>query len=330
MNKNKIIYQHDNFLLRCTVSPQKDYIIFEIHRDNKFQLLFQSLVSSEEPKSIIKDRSPIYAIGFINSGDIMIYSCGNIQYFMDMKTLEVLENKVLHEYEVSHIATAIDTDRFVMSGEYCQIWDSKNKIPIWQLEGYRAVKEETVYKQNILIFEKNGWTIDFINDSYTHQPAIADISKDGKQIAVSGFNQPFVNIINVDTGELLQQLGPAPLQTTICKFSPNYKFLAVVGMHPNCTFIWNLKTGERHLPDVFDLELFGRYTALCFHPSKAIVAFSISTGYIFFFSLKSGDFLFSIDAHQRRRISNMEFLNENQILSVGHDGRILVTDINLL
>jgi WD40 repeat protein len=184
-------------------------------------------------------------------------------------------------------------NRLVTAGTDIQVWeifDSRNFEKIWKLPGY------SIFYNSLSSGGK------------------ADISPDGKKLAVAGIDTEEVLIYDIDNNAVIQTLDGAPPKVYWISWSADLRYLAVIGANSQGVYIWDLETGERVLSSFYNSELDSCYS-FCFHPGGEYFATGSFGGYV------------SIERINNRETIYFEPLHHGQVwaLAFTPDGKQLIS-----
>lgn len=223
-------------------------------------------------------------------------------YFYNIELSKQLDFRISDENTL-WLAAAKESQRIVVSGTTLDVWDAQKVEKIWTHPDYR-----------------------FSDDFDYDEHMIADISPDGATIATAGHNSNQAVIYDIEQGLIVKKLDNAPLQARWAKFSDNLKYFAAMEYFSKGIFIWNLESGEAHLPDEFNQEKEGCWAA-AFHPNGEYIAVGYLVGMLSIYSLKDGETVFWQDAHEGR-IWDLAFTPDGKkLISGGDDGVVRIWDM---
>lgn len=202
------------------------------------------------------------------------------------------------------LSCASNSPRIVTSGLILSVWDLDKLEPIWYCQEYMA------------FLQKN--------------PAIADITPDGKTIAIAGNNTDRILIFDLDRQKIIKTLPDAPLQARWAKYSPDLNYFAVLGIATRSIHIWNYQNNLKHLPQLFDTAGDGFWCCLCFHPNSKYLAAGTLGGKIYIFRIINGEIIFNCKAHQGR-VWDLAFTPDGkQLISGSSDGSLSIVKLALI
>lgn len=251
----------------------------------------------------------------------LLYS-DNSKFFVfdiDLNQKHVLKTE---NEKITKIVSAKSAPIIVVSGKNVEIFDIDSGRSIWKLEDYHGGSKT----KNLTIPDlPKKW--DSANMSFVNEAATIEISNDGETVLIGGHNKGCIEEININSMRVVSKLFPAPIQSYVMSLGCNETTLAVSAKIPYANFIWDLKSGQRLLPDVFN-ERFGGYSSLCLHPTRRLLASGSLVGFVSVQNLEDGSFVFSEQLH-RGRVSQVLFAGDsNRIFSGGEDGDVRVIEFD--
>jgi WD40 repeat protein len=165
------------------------------------------------------------------------------------------------------------------------------------------------------------------NDPEQRYFAQADISPEGKLVAVMGTGTEQVLIYDIEQNTLVKILDGAPSTASSICWSPDMRHLAVIGAG---AYIWNVETGERVLSGDYQYNSESSCLSFCFHPSGKYIATGYLTGFVSIDRVSDGDILFAEPLHNDR-VRTLAFTPDGQKLITGaYDGLVFVLDLHEL
>ena len=204
----------------------------------------------------------------------------------------------LFAQEVIWLATAKNYPRIVTAGRTIDVWDLDQRDRYWI------------------------WGVPDYTTSSDIKPAVADISPDGRKIAVVGNNTNQVLIYDIDQGEMVQTLDDAPLEAHWAQFSPNLRYFAAIGYYARGIYVWDLATGKRHLPEMIFSSEWRARRSLCFHPSSKYLAIGTSGSFVDIYQVSDGEVVASLDV-EIGQIEDLVFTPDGKQLFSGGFGGVL-------
>jgi WD40 repeat protein len=280
-----------------------------------------SLWDLSNKKSILtledEPYSNVSAMCFDFSGRQLIYSCNDSLFILDINSREKQAIEGAPK-KVNKIVSSLQKPRIVVSGVQTTVYDIESAQTIWRLEGYDA----SAMTENLAVPAlPSEWKIKSGSLNFKNEPAIVQIFSDGQKILVGGHNKAKVEMIEVPTGKVLKEIFPAPVQAYWMSLGCDEEVLAVSSKIPYANFIWDLESGSRILPNLFN-ERYGGYSSLCLHPTKKWLASGTLVGFVSLQSLEDGRFILSEQLHAGRASQVIFCGNSNTIVSGGEDGTV--------
>ncbi len=162
--------------------------------------------------------------------------------------------------------------------------------------------------------------------SNNQRPAVADITPDGRKVAVVGKDINQVHIYDIEQNVIIQTLDDTPKEARWVSFSRDLSYFAALSIYAQC-FLWNLETGERHLADRFNPE-HSAYWSVCFHPNSKYMASGSLVGFIVIFRLNDGERVVMQKVHEGR-VSDLALTPDGKkLISGGEDGLLSILESN--
>ncbi len=288
----------DSAVVALDISQNGDRIVVSqsIDASYKARLTLWDLNNVQVLKEIDATKYDGMPVCFVGCDQLIAYA--KDQSEVCLYSIETGEYIHLHSAGVSWLS-ASHTHKLVVSGIATEIWDTAVPKRMWLLPDYVAL------------------------DIFNLKPAVADISIDGTKLAVTGINTTNALIFDLNRNEIIQTLDNAPAQARWVSFSPNLRYLAVIGALSQGRFLWNLETGERYLTDLFESDAVGDWS-LCFHPNSEYLATGSLVGFITIYRLQDGEIVFSEQIH-KGRVWDLAFTSDGKkIISGGDDGVVSI------
>jgi len=257
----------------------------------------------------------IFAACFDYRDKFLLYS-DNSKFFVfdiDLNQKHVLDTD---NEKITKIASAKSTPIIVVSGKNVEIFNIDSGKSIWKLDDYHGGSKTKNFTISNLPEKWGGANLNFINEAAT-----VEIFNDGQTVLIGGHNKGCIEEINISSMTVTNKIFPAPIQSYAMSLGCKETTLAVSSKIPYANFIWNLESGQRLLPDIFN-ERFGGYSSLCLHPTRRFLASGSLVGFVSVQNLEDGSFVFSEQLHQGR-VSQVLFAGDsNKIFSGGEDGDV--------
>lgn len=264
----------------------------------------------------------ILACCFDHREKYLLYSDNSQLFRFDIDSNQKQILKTENE-KIERIVSAKSAPIVVVSGKFVEIFNIDSGNEIWRLDGYR---KGTKTKELTISDLPKKWNS--INLTFVNEAASVEISNDGEFILIGGHNKGYVEELNINSKEVLNKIYPAPIQSYTMSLGCHETTLAVSSKIPYANFVWDLESGNRILPDIFN-ERFGGYSSLCLHPTRRLLASGSLVGFVALQNLEDGSFVFSEQLHNSR-VSQVIFASDsNKIFSGGEDGTVQVIEFDL-
>jgi len=151
----------------------------------------------------------------------------------------------------------------------------------------------------------------------------AAMSPDGRLAAIGGHRSNVVTIVDLEAEKEARALDGPFKGVRQIEFSPIQNYVAAIDFYGRGLFVWDLKTGERHLPDIFN-EVMSSVWSIRFDPAKPRLAVGYLRSFVSLFSVESGDELLSDSVH-KGRVNDVAFSpSGDKLLSGAEDGSIVI------
>jgi WD40 repeat protein len=157
---------------------------------------------------------------------------------------------------------------------------------------------------------------------YTTGQAIVEIFGNGETVIIGGHNQSRIQLLNTRSNEIIKEIPDGPLLGNCMSLGCQESILAVSSRIPDANFLWELKSGKRILPDIFNVR-FGGYPSVCVHPTKKFIATGSLVGYVSLQNLDDGKFFYSEKLHTNK-VNQVVLSNEGIIFSGSDDGEVKI------
>jgi len=308
IQRQTITLNNPNPVLTLDISPDGEQLVLGQQGDyvgnanlSLWRLRERQLVAEIEKIKL----TSIESARFTFDGKILVYvkSAEDVCLY-NFETEQHLDTRI-NTANVIWLAPAKKSNRLVTAGIVTEVWDTERLERIWTEPEYVALPALNL------------------------KPAVADITPDGTKVAVAGKNTSQIVIYDLDQDEVTQKLEDGPVQAHWARFGPDLYYFAAIGALSKGIFIWNLESGERHLPDMFNSEFDG-YWSLCFHPNGKYLAVGTLVGYLSIFRLSDGEMIVSQKAHEGR-VWDLAFTPDGKkLISGGDDGIASIMDLNEL
>ncbi|HYO90819.1 MAG TPA: WD40 repeat domain-containing protein [Pyrinomonadaceae bacterium] len=213
-------------------------------------------------------------------------------YDLDQQESDILPTEDGEVYQVSY---AFNRNTFVASGSSIEVWDGERRDSLWTLIGQGA--ERQPHELTLL----------------------GALNPDATRIAVIGEQAGEAVIYDLSSKSVAQRLPGAPTRARSLAFDPFGRYLAAIEANSNGIIIWDTRSGEPHLPQIFNMQA-RDYCSLAFHPDGEHAALGMLGDYVLIISLKDGSFVFDKQVH-RGQVWDLSFTRDGQrLISGGHDG----------
>jgi WD40 repeat protein len=242
------------------------------------------------------------SICFTSHDNVLVYAFAGVFVLYDIETRQ--RGTVTWASDV-YWMRADRGNRLVTAGKYIKVWeifDSRNFEEVWKLPGY----------SNFYNSLRSGGK--------------ADISPDGKKLAVAGIDTEEVLIYDIDNNAVIQTLDGAPAKVYWISWSADLRYLAVIGANHKGVYIWNLETGERVLSSFYNSELDSCYS-FCFHPGGEYVATGSFGGYVTIKRIIDGETVYFEPLHHSRVWALAFTPDGKQLISGGYDRFVSILDL---
>jgi WD40 repeat protein len=254
----------------------------------------------------------IDAVCFSDDSKILYYVKNDENYAKILVYNVTTETKLvpqeLKAVNVTWLAHAKKAPRLVTAGLVTEVWDTEIEERKLQILDYMTYKGE------------NG------------KAAVADLTSDGKTVAVVGKNIDKVQIYEVETEDIIQTLDDAPRQAQWISYSPDERYLAVIDDFRGHFYLWELESGNKIslnglILGGYELDSF---FSLSFHPSSKYLALGNWTGVVRIIQLSNGELIASETVHEGR-VYGLAFTPDGkQLISGDECGTISIWNLEEL
>lgn len=281
-------------------------------------------VSTKNMVHLLEDEpyTSVVAMNFDYTGKLLVYSTNDDIFMFDVEGGQ-REQLLEMPARITKIVSSGTTPRIAISGQQTSVYETQANKTLWSLEDYEGFG---ITEGLVIPDLPRDWRIKIEAYGFKNEPAVIAISSDGNHIFLGGHNKGTIEKIDVNSGAVVNEIFPAPLQAFTMSLGCTEKVLAVSSKIPHASFLWDLESGSRILPQLFS-ERFGGYSSLCLHHTKRLLASGTRVGFVSLKSLEDGKPLFSEQLHEGP-VSQVIFgENVKKIFSAGDDGSVHIIDI---
>jgi WD40 repeat protein len=241
----------------------------------------------------------ISALSFVGEDNYLVYSVNG--KLMRYSIADEKKTEVLDDVEINCNVANSKTSRIILSGHDIRVVDVDSLKTIWHLN---IPEKETM-----------------------SEPPVVEMFEDGKIVIVNGHNKNMVQCFNIESNEITRDIKDGPLESICMSLGCKEQVLGISSKAPKGNWLWDLNTGQRILPDIFN-DRIGGYTSICLHPTKKVLASGSFVGFVALQELTEGKFIFSERIH-KSRVSQLLITEDGVIFSCGEDGSVFIgyTDI---
>ena len=134
-----------------------------------------------------------------------------------------------------------------------------------------------------------------------------------------------IRVYDVESGEPAQTLRGAPSAVRSLRLDAEGAYLAAIEQYSHGVFVWDLRTGARHLASRFDDSMDG-YWSLRFHPGGQHLGLGMLSGYVEMVELEDGRTVWDERVHAGR-VWDVAFTPDGgRMASGGDDGMVCLLD----
>ncbi|HEX8174255.1 MAG TPA: WD40 repeat domain-containing protein [Pyrinomonadaceae bacterium] len=205
--------------------------------------------------------------------------------------------------EVHKVSYAFNRNVFVASGSSIEVWDGERRDSLWTLIGQQAEEQ------------RGELTL------------LGALDPDATRVAVIGTQAGEAVVYDLSSKSVVQSLPGAPARARSLAFDPSGHYLAAIEANSNGIIIWDTRSGEPHLPQLFNMQA-RDYCSLAFHPDGEHMALGMLGDYVLIVRLKDGAFVFDKPVH-RGQVWDLAFTRDgHRLISGGHDGVAYLYDLS--
>jgi WD40 repeat protein len=147
------------------------------------------------------------------------------------------------------------------------------------------------------------------------------VSDDGTRLLFQMAAPAQILLLNAQTGRVLRRLTGTPPDLQALAMDPKSRFAAAIEYETRGTFLWDLETGNPHLPELFNARMTHNW-CLKFSPTEPRIAIGMTTGFVFSVNVNTGTIEFERKLHEGR-VWDLAFSRDGQELySAGEDGAV--------
>ncbi len=211
----------------------------------------------------------------------------------------------------------ISDNNFIVIDSHIWIYNAELKEKKEILEGYKVGKIQSKHPPQ-MNFDMGAKYLPYINEL----PSI-EVSVEERMVFVSGFNEPKVNVYNLDF-DLLDEIPFPSFQTSNIIYRSQTKLLSSNSLIPSAIFVYNIEENKFQRSDLFNAVI-GDSAQIEMDEKGSIVCTGSHIGGITFYNLFNEGELNSYKLHN----SFISFLKydprKNIWISSSHDGTIGIT-----
>jgi WD40 repeat protein len=198
---------------------------------------------------------------------------------------------------------------FDASGKYLMV--SGRKIKLLDAKTYKLSKTISTQKANKETTDDTNIIIS------------AAISPDGKYVAVGGEEKERIVIFDVTDSSVSQRLAFPFKAVDHIGFDISGQHIAAMDYYGNGLYMWDIRTGQRYLEEVFNDDMPPIYSMRFSHSTRHL-ALGLVNSYVILYDLTNGEELLTDHLH-RGRVTDVCFSPDGKILvSAGEDNQIFI------
>ncbi len=262
----------------------------------------------------------IWALCFDYRDKYLIFSNNSNLFCLDVESKQKRELKI-DNGKIRTLISSKTSPRVIVSGKHVEVLDIDTGKSIWKSNGYEAGAQTRDLQIEGLPTE---WATVGDKLSFVNEPATIAMFSNGEAMLIGGHNKGSIEQVEVGTGRVVKTISPAPLQAYMMSLGCNETVVAVSSKIPYANFVWELDSGKRMAPEIFN-EQFGGYSSLCLHPTESLMASGSLVGFVSVQDLNAGGFTFSERLHSGR-VSQVLFTDKATVYSGGDDGEVRIVD----
>lgn len=322
MKAEKIPLKNSNPVLSLAYSKALKLVAIGQMGDSKGSVCLSLWNPYEKKMQTIVEEDPyqnITAVSFDFRDKYLMYADNSSLYKYEIFT----KNKIVLNTDnssINKIGSSKTSPHILVSGKWVEVFNIDVEKAIWRLKDYQAEeKTQGLHIEGL----PDEWGLSAPLPEIFNDRASAEIFEEGNAVLVTGHNQGKVQQIDITTGLISNEIFPAPLQSSALSLGCSENVVAVSATLPYANFLWDLKSGKRIAPEIFN-ERFGGYSSLCLHPKERVIANGTLVGYVSLQKVDTGVSLFSKQIHESR-VGQVIFGDDyNTVFSGGDDGQVFM------
>lgn len=234
-----------------------------------------------------------------NDSYLVYYKSPKKVYIYDLKEQKHLDfNFALNEW--GELDASKSSPRIVISGNNVEVWDIITHECLWSSSEY---------------FEDSPYLRGTISD-------------DGKYIAIAGFTDGEVVIIDIESKQVIKRLVNGPDKSWRVFLSSDMKYVSVIGYICKGVYLWDLDKEERIFSDIFDEDLLA--ASFTFLKDNSYTAVGTLGGSIYLIDIITGQFKQAVDVHEAKVTDLKTTFDGKYLISSSEDGYFGVTKLDTL